>query len=176
MKNALDHCDDVMFNIGILEGSKQGVIGLLNEFKDKFLDIVIWNKDKSLPHGMKSQKGMLSHRCELVFCFNQKGSRSFSHPQWQAGQGINRIDDTNASHNKYASKHAATMPVSFAAEIIKLFTEESVVDLFGGTGTTMIAAEQLGRRCYMMELDPHYCDVIIARWEAFTGRKAERVR
>ena len=50
-----------------------------------------------------------------------------------------------------------------------------VADIFGGSGTTMIAAEQLGRRCMMMELDPHYCDVIIARWEAFTGQKAERI-
>ena len=39
----------------------------------------------------------------------------------------------------------------------------------------LMAAKELGRRCYMMELDPHYCDVIIARWEAFTGRKAERI-
>lgn len=52
---------------------------------------------------------------------------------------------------------------------------QSVLDLFGGSGTTLIAAEQLNRRCYMMELDPHYCDVIIARWEKLTGRKAERV-
>lgn len=52
---------------------------------------------------------------------------------------------------------------------------ESVLDLFGGSGTTLIACEQLGRRCYMMEYDPHYCDVIIDRWEQFTGRKAERI-
>lgn len=47
-----------------------------------------------------------------------------------------------------------------------------VADVFGGSGTTMIACEQLNRRCRMMELDPHYCDVIIDRWEEFTGRKA----
>jgi site-specific DNA-methyltransferase (adenine-specific) len=47
-----------------------------------------------------------------------------------------------------------------------------VLDLFGGSGTTLIAAEQLGRKCYMMELDEHYCDVIIARWENLTGQKA----
>ena len=47
-----------------------------------------------------------------------------------------------------------------------------VLDTFGGAGTTIIAAEQLGRKCYMMELDPHYCDVIIARWEKLTGQKA----
>ena len=50
-----------------------------------------------------------------------------------------------------------------------------MTDIFGGSGTTMIACEQLDRRCYMMELDPHYCDVIIDRWETYTGRKAEKV-
>lgn len=49
---------------------------------------------------------------------------------------------------------------------------ESVLDLFGGSGTTMIAAEQLGRKAFLMEYDPHYCDVIIDRWEKFTGEKA----
>lgn len=52
---------------------------------------------------------------------------------------------------------------------------DETMTVLGGSGTTLIAAEQLGRKCYMMELDLHYCDVIIARWEKFTGRKAERV-
>jgi DNA modification methylase len=56
-----------------------------------------------------------------------------------------------------------------------MFSDNSVLDLFGGTGTTLIASEQLNRKCYMMELDPHYCDVIIARWEKLTGNKAERI-
>lgn len=50
-----------------------------------------------------------------------------------------------------------------------------VLDTFGGSGTTIIACEQLGRKCYMMELDPHYCDVIIARWEKLTGKKATKI-
>lgn len=50
-----------------------------------------------------------------------------------------------------------------------------MLDCFGGTGTTMIACEQLGRKAYMMELEPVYCDVIIQRWENLTGRKAEKV-
>lgn len=50
-----------------------------------------------------------------------------------------------------------------------------VADIFGGSGSTMIACEQLGRRCRMLELDPHYCDVIIDRWEKFTGQKARKV-
>lgn len=51
----------------------------------------------------------------------------------------------------------------------------NVLDLFGGSGTTLIACEQTGRNCYMMELDPHYCEVIIRRWESLTGKKAERI-
>lgn len=47
-----------------------------------------------------------------------------------------------------------------------------MLDCFGGSGSTLIACEQTGRNCYMMELDPHYVDVIIKRWENFTGEKA----
>ena len=47
-----------------------------------------------------------------------------------------------------------------------------VIDAFGGSGTTLIACEQLGRKCRMMELDPKYVDVIIARWEKLTGKEA----
>lgn len=50
-----------------------------------------------------------------------------------------------------------------------------VLDTFGGSGSTLIACEQLKRKCYMMELDPKYCDVIISRWEEYTGQKAELI-
>lgn len=83
-----------------------------------------------------------------------------------------------ASLNGYegnAKVHNATFPVEFAAEVVRNFTEKSVLDLFGGTGTTLIAAEQLGRTCYMMELDPQYCDVIIERWQNLTGDTARKV-
>jgi DNA modification methylase len=51
---------------------------------------------------------------------------------------------------------------------------ESVLDTFLGSGTTLIAAEQLGRKCYGMEISPAYCDVIVKRWETLTGKKATR--
>lgn len=47
-----------------------------------------------------------------------------------------------------------------------------VLDCFGGSGSTLIAAEKSGRRCFMMELDPKYCDVIVRRWQEFSGGKA----
>ena len=52
---------------------------------------------------------------------------------------------------------------------------ENALDLFGGSGSTLIAAEQTGRRAFLMELDPLYCDIIVARFEKFAGRKAERI-
>ena len=175
LKNCLDHADDVMFNIGILKASKIGIISMMSDFRDNFCDIIVWNKSQSMPLGLPSHAGCVSHRCELIFCFNQDGSRAFSHPQWSHGAQINRIDTENASNNEFAKVHAATFPVALPAKVIESYTEKSVLDVFGGTGTTMIAAEQLGRKCFMMELDPHYCDVIIARWEKLTGQKAVKV-
>ena len=87
----------------------------------------------------------------------------------------NRIDTKNAAGNEFSKVHHATFPVELPFYIVQNFTKSSVLDCFGGTGTTMIAAEQLGRKCYMMELDPHYCDVIIARWEKLTGQTATKL-
>ena len=73
--------------------------------------------------------------------------------------------------------HATPKPLALCARGIKTSSREGeiVLDVFGGSGSTMIACEQLGRKCRMMELDPHYCDVIISRWEKLTGKKAVKV-
>ena len=73
--------------------------------------------------------------------------------------------------------HPTQKPVGMLADILKDFSQEndSILDCFGGSGSTLIACEQLNRKCYMAELDPKYCDVIIARWEKLTGKKAERI-
>ena len=68
--------------------------------------------------------------------------------------------------------HPTQKPVELLEEVIQ-WTEGIVVDPFLGSGTTLIAAEKTGRKCYGMELDPKYCDVIVKRWEDFTGKKAE---
>lgn len=181
LKNALKFSDDALFNIGILQGSKNGIIEMLKAYQNNFCDILVWNKNNSLPMGMSSMHGAVSHRCELIFCFNQKGTRRFTHPQWdehgtyKGSSVINRIDTDNAANNEYAKEHHATFPVEFAAEVLKLYTETSVLELFGGTGTTLIAAEQQNRRCFICELDPHYCDIILARWEKLTGKQAVKL-
>lgn len=79
------------------------------------------------------------------------------------------------SGNRYV--HPTQKPVKLSEFAIRNTTErgEIVLDLFGGSGSTLIACEQLDRRCRMMEYDPIYCDVIVERWEQFTGEKAELV-
>jgi len=70
--------------------------------------------------------------------------------------------------------HPATFPVGLPGEYIKAMTQKDdiVIEPFGGSGTTLIACEQTGRKCRIMELEPKYVDVIIARWEKQTGKKA----
>lgn len=70
--------------------------------------------------------------------------------------------------------HPTQKPVGLIADILRDFTEEKnkVLDLFGGSGSTLIACEQINRNCYMMEYEAYYCDVIVKRWENLTGGKA----
>lgn len=74
-------------------------------------------------------------------------------------------------------EHPTMKPLALCAKFIANSSLEgqSVIDLFGGSGSTMMAAEQIGRKCYTMELDPRYCDVIIRRYEEMTGNKAVKV-
>ncbi len=80
----------------------------------------------------------------------------------------------NRVTGEYREGHPTPKPVKIAERIIKTSTENEGIclDPFGGSGSTMIACETTGRACYMMELAEHYCDVIIKRWQDFTGKEA----
>lgn len=73
--------------------------------------------------------------------------------------------------------HPTTKPVKLIAEQVSRSSRigESVMDLFGGSGTTLLACEELNRKCYMMEYEPKYIDIIIQRWEEMTGKKAVKI-
>ena len=90
-----------------------------------------------------------------------------------------RISTTIINEPKPAAnkEHPTMKPIKLLARLIKnsTKTKEKVLDPFGGSGSTLIACEQLNRKCYMMELDPKYCDVIVKRWEEYTGQKAKRL-
>ena len=76
--------------------------------------------------------------------------------------------------NPTSMVHLTEKPVELATRAIGYSSRrgENVLDLFGGSGSTLIAAEQSKRRAFLMELDPLYCDVIVCRWEKLTGKKA----
>lgn len=90
-----------------------------------------------------------------------------------------KVSTTIINENKPSKcdLHPTMKPIKLLARLIKNSskTNESILDLFGGSGSTLIACEQLDRKCYMMELGPHYVDVIIKRWEDFTGKKAVKI-
>jgi DNA modification methylase len=75
----------------------------------------------------------------------------------------------------FDNKLSYSKPVDLCIKFIKLYSRNSVLDIFLGSGSTLIACEKTNRICYGMELDPHYCDVIINRWEQYTGKKAELI-
>lgn len=102
---------------------------------------------------------------------------------WKDGAGhlwaSDRKQSTVIDYDKPArsAEHPTMKPVGLFDYCIQNNTKgaDIVLDLFGGSGTTMIAAEQDGRKARLMELDPHYCDVILTRWESLTGNKAELI-
>ena len=127
---------------------------------------------------MTSQPAMaenvLNSEFEYIHIFSSKANRAVGTKKFR-GTISNILHLSKQNKNEFSKIHNATFSVEFASHFINNFCNESVLDAFGGSGTTLIAAEQLGRKCYMIELDPHYCDVIIARWEKLTGQKAEKL-
>lgn len=99
---------------------------------------------------------------------------------WKEGAGHYFIDDRKQSTVLEFDKptrnaeHPTMKPIDLLVYLIKNSSKENdlILDLFGGSGSTLIAAEQVKRCCYTMELDPKYCDVIVKRWELLTGEKA----
>lgn len=102
---------------------------------------------------------------------------------WKLGAGHYFINDRKQSTILNFDKpsrnedHPTMKPIDLVAYLIKNSSKknEIIIDFFGGSGSTLIACEQLNRKAYLMELDPRYCDVIVDRWETFTNQKAELI-
>lgn len=129
-------------------------------------ETICWDKGAGFP---SASKGILSRNWELVFVLS-KGDK------YTTTQGENepRWAKWEIPRPKQQEEHKATFPVDLAARAMCDFGAKGdiVYDPFLGSGTTLIAAEQLSRRCYGMEISPQYCDVIVRRWETLTGEKA----
>jgi DNA modification methylase len=104
---------------------------------------------------------------------------------WKEGAAHTFLGPNNATDlwhvkkvNPQSMVHLTEKPVELAVRAMQYSSRagENVLDLFGGSGSTLIAAHQTERKAYLMELDPLYADVIVQRFESFSGTKAERVR
>ena len=97
----------------------------------------------------------------------KKHKRDIARVKWACVFGTEQEFD----HKRY---HPTQKPIKLAGWFLDRYSKEGqvIIDFFGGSGSTLIACEQLNRKCYMAELDPRYCDVIIKRWEDYTGKVA----
>ena len=137
----------VFWNVNYNSNSKFEYIQQIVPYLPMLIEQVVWKKSSAIP-----LKGCMRRAWEPVYIFSNTrknlGTEAVETNIWE-------ISNTHSQ----------------GISLVKPKTG-IVLEPFGGTGTTIIAAEQLGRKCYTMELDPHYCDTIIARWEKFTGKKA----
>jgi DNA modification methylase len=132
-----------------------------------FSQAIIWVKE----HPVLTRKDFMGNH---EWCFYS----------WREGAGHQFFGPNNATDvwsvkkvNPQTMIHLTQKPVELATRAIQYSSRpgENVLDLFGGSGSTLIAAEQAGRKAYLMEIDPLYCDVIVQRYEEFSGHKAEKV-
>lgn len=125
----------------------------------------VWSKPNPMPSLTKRH---WTWNTELI-CYGTRGKHTFNFPE--EGHALSTWTITKRNGN---TGHPTEKPVEVPAMAVSHSSKQNdiVVDLFGGSGSTLIACEQLNRKCFMCELDPHYCDVIITRWETLTGREA----
>lgn len=161
-------------NIQMLAGNKLIFPLYWDRFRKNVVDVMIWDKQHGAP---AMAPNVLNSAFEFIFIFADRDepTRAITTGEDFRGtiQNIYRLNPIGKK-DPLAKDHGAVFPVAFPETFITNFTKpgDSVLDPFGGSGTTMIAAEKSGRKCFMIELDPLYCDVIVQRWENFTGKKA----
>lgn len=171
-------CEISFINIQLLAGNKLIMPEYWNNFKDRLVDLMIWDKEHAAP---QMAARVLNSVFEMIYIFSNEENPKRSiktGPDFKGTiQNIFRLNPLRGKKDESAKDHGAVFPVAFPEYFIQSFTNknDTVYDSFTGTGTTMIACEKLDRSFYGMELSEHYCDVIIARWEKYTGKKAELI-
>ena len=172
---ASDHVSGgFVINVQSLAGNKRQLAEFIAVNSDRLCDVAIWDKTHVQP---AMAEGVMSSQFEylLIFSKNKEASRRVPLASWRGTQA-NVYQGTSNNSNEASEVHAATMPLHLPTWVISDLCDQamSVFEPFAGTGTTMIACEQLGRICYSMELEPQYCDVTIERWQNLTGKKASK--
>lgn len=170
-QNSLEYAKDVFVNLQFLAGNKKQLLLWLAELADNFKDIFFWKKLQVQP---AMAENVANSQVEVIVLFGKNNnSRSWGNKKWR-GNFSNAIETKSASgENKNTKIHNATFPVELPLTFLKQGYQEKskVLDLFAGTGTTMIACEKLGMSCYMVDIEPAYVDVIVQRYVDYTGNE-----
>jgi DNA modification methylase len=163
-QNSLENAKDVFVNLQFLAGNKKQLLLWLAELADNFKDIFFWKKSQVAP---AMAENVANSQVEVIVLFGKdNNSRSWGNKKWR-GNFSNSIETKSASgENKNAKIHNATYPVELPLTFLKQsYIENSIVlDLFAGTGTTMIACEKMSMKCMMIDIEPAYVDVIVQRY------------
>ena len=148
----------------------------------KFSDCIVWRKSGGvfdIPRSMHITNNIYypAFGYELIFIY-KNGTMPHFEPSDQKlarEHQINVWEFRQVTTN--AKEHPAAFPIRLPELCIRFYStmNKIVFDPFGGSGSTLIACEQLNRRCFMMEIDPYYCSVILERWETYTNKKAEKI-
>jgi DNA modification methylase len=165
---ALEHSRYVFNNIQMLANNKHDLIRHLAEVNDYICDVAFWKKSPVAP---AMAENVMNSQVEMIWILGKENKRSINTGQFR-GTLSNFIETSSSQKdNKNNDIHNATMPFALCDWVINNFTQTgmAIMDVFGGTGTTLIACEQTGRKCYMMELSEVYTDVIVDRYCKFTG-------
>jgi len=158
-------------NVQPLAGNKRNLFNWVNDRINQLCDFITWDKGHAAP---QMAEGVMSSCFEWMIIFGaENASRSVPFSSWR-GTIKNVYSAPPQRSNDFASIHAATMPTHVPEWVFTKLCDKakSVYEPFAGTGTTLIACEKTGRINRSMELDPKYCDVIVKRWQEFTGKTA----
>jgi DNA modification methylase len=170
-KLTLDHSDYSFVNIQSLSGNKTVLIDFLYHMKNVYADTLIWQKQTAQP---AMANNVLNSQFEYVHCFSHKANRAIGAKQFR-GTISNVIEISKQTGNK-VKEHNATFPLEFALFFVSNFSIISVIDLFLGSGTTMVACQNLNRKCRGIEISPSYCAVILQRMtDAFPNIEIKRL-
>lgn len=193
MKNNLDFAKEKNFT-----GGKKYAQGIVDDFKPEMINLIlslniketflwgadyyaellpnkndgswiVWDKRANNNNDIKADENSdkMYGSCFELCWSKQKHKRDIARIKWAGVFGTEKEFD----HKRH---HPTQKPTALAQWFLDRYSKENwkILDLFGGSGSTLIACEQLDRKCYIMELDEYYCDVIIQRWENLTGQKA----
>lgn len=195
-------CNLFAINLGLQRKDNQIVqywddyISVAKDMGHKFLSWNIWDRGSAFSIGQQTAMFPIEH--EWILIFGQKKQLNKTIKNKNAGRkkgatnrqkdGSLKMKDTYNIHDKrhlgtiirndvdreLSVDHPAKFPVLLPEKYIEACTNvnENIYDPFGGSGSTLIACEKTDRKCFMMEIDPHYCDIILKRWEDYSCNKA----